>query len=221
MTGACLGKSDACDLQFTEDSISDQHAKIVFNHDNNCYYIEDLNSLSGTFLNDKKIEPNLQVKIKHDVVLRLGDDLEFLVHIHDKYNSCVYCEPGQVQHKLKSLIASSNNFNNFGLTKEEKEKARKKELKNLMKKFGINPYEKKMNDLADGSNYKDRALERRKEKGSSSDTYKIEQASLDKPIEESNKGYKLLRAMGWKKDDEKDTKLIETKFKDNRRGLGF
>ena len=115
------------------------------------------------------------------------------------------------------MMPTVANNTDLALTKEEKERSRKKELKKIMKKFGINKYES--SELS--SNYHDRASERRKVKGSSSEHFKTEQTSLDKPIDQDNKGFKLLEKMGWKKDESKDTKLIATKVKDDRSGLGF
>ena len=129
-----------------------------------------------------------------------------------------------VQAKLKLIAAvNSDNTSTIGnldiTTKDEKERLRKKELKKIMKKFGISKYERETMELA--SDYQDRAGERRKVKGSNLEAFKIERASLDKPIGKDNKGFKLLEKLGWQKDDLKDTKLIETKPKDNRKGLGF
>lgn len=216
VTGASFGRSSCCDLQLDECSIDDLHAKVTFKQDK-LYYIEDLNSSNGTFVNDKRIEPNQPISIKHDNILRLGN-IEFLIHIHDKNNSCVYCEPGCVQAKLKELMAT-NNDDPILSVKVKNENIRKNVLNKIMKKYGINKYEDEKVELT--GNYQDRAQERRRIKGSSSENFKVEQASLDKPIEESNKGFKLLAKWGWQKDDEKDTKLINVKPKDNRRGLGF
>lgn len=218
VTGASLGKSSDCDLQLDEESVDERHAKVTF--EERSYFIEDLASSSGVFINDKQIEPNRSTRIKHDDIVRLGE-VEFLSHIHDKNNSCVYCEPGCVQAKLKSLLSQSvASVAEVPMSKEEKEKLRKSELKKIMKKYGINKYAKEpAAELA--GDYNDRAAERRKQKGLSSENFKIERASLDKPIEESNKGFKLLEKWGWQKDDEKDTKLIETKANSERKGLGY
>lgn len=211
--GAILGKLSDCELQLDEKSIDDLHAKVIYKDE--LYYIEDLGSENGTFINDQQIESNQQIKLKHNDILRLGSDVEFLIHIHNGNNSCIYCEPGCVQAKLKSLMPTNHDPS---LSKEEKERLRKKELKTIMKKFGINKYE--TNELMD-NNYVDRALERRKTKGSNYEHFKTEQASLDQPIDQSNRGFKLLEKMGYKRDDSKDTKLIDIKPKDNRFGLGF
>jgi len=46
--------------------------------------------------------------------------------------------------------------------------------------------------------YKDRAEERRKEKGSDNPFEATESASLEVAISDSNKGFKMLAKMGWK-----------------------
>lgn len=218
VTGASLGKSSGCDLQLDEESVDELHAKVTFEERH--YYIEDLASSSGVFINDKQIEPNRCTRIKHDDIVRLGE-VEFLSHIHDKNNSCTYCEPGCVMAKLKSLLSqSAANVAEAPLSKEEKEKLRKSELKKIMKKYGINKYAKQPAAELTGD-YNDRAAERRRQKGLSSENFKMEQASLDKPIEPNNKGFKLLEKFGWQKNDEKDTKLIESKSNLERKGLGY
>lgn len=218
VTGASLGKSSACDLQLDEQSVDDLHAKVTFKERN--YFIEDLESSSGVFINEKQIEANRSTRIKHDDIVRLGE-VEFLLHIHEKNNSCVYCEPGCVQAKLKELLSQSVAASaDVPMSKDDKEKTRKSALKQIMKKYGINRYaEDPSTELA--GDYNDRAAERRKQKGLSSENFKMEQASLNKPIEESNKGFKLLEKWGWQKDDEKDTKLIEAKANNERKGLGY
>lgn len=215
VTGASLGRSSGCDLQLDEETIDDLHARVTFNERN--YFIEDLESSNGVYINDKQIEPSRSFRIKHDDIVRLGE-VEFLLHIHDKNNSCVYCEPGCVQAKLKALLNQSVATVELPMSKDEKEKSRKSALKQIMKKYGISRHQPS-SELA--GDYNDRAAERRKQKGLSSENFKMEQASLHKPIEESNKGFKLLEKWGWQKDDEKDAKPIETKANNERKGLGY
>ena len=70
-------------------------------------------------------------------------------------------------------------------------KLRKKELKRMQKKYGVNP---QLNDQErQGLNiYKDRAEERRKEQGSDNPFEATQSSSLDVAIDESNKGFKML-----------------------------
>lgn len=66
-----LGKSDACDgvLAFS-DEISREHCKILWREGQ--YYVIDLNSTNGTFLNDDMLAPNHEYPIKPGDRLKLS-----------------------------------------------------------------------------------------------------------------------------------------------------
>jgi len=56
-----LGRTDDCDIQIDDQSVSSKHARIVLEEDpyltdNRIAYLEDLKSTNGTQLNDKKIK---------------------------------------------------------------------------------------------------------------------------------------------------------------------
>lgn len=52
-TVTVLGRADNCDVKILDDFISSKHARIVYQDD--CYWLEDLHSLNGTYLNGAKI----------------------------------------------------------------------------------------------------------------------------------------------------------------------
>lgn len=66
-----LGKSDSCNgiLSFN-DEISRKHCKIVWH--NNQYFIVDLNSTNGTYLNNEMLMPNKEYPIRPGDQLRLS-----------------------------------------------------------------------------------------------------------------------------------------------------
>lgn len=66
-----LGKSDSCNgvLSFNEE-ISREHCKIVW-HDGQ-YYIIDLNSTNGTYLNDEMLVPSQEYPIRPGDHIRLS-----------------------------------------------------------------------------------------------------------------------------------------------------
>ena len=66
-----IGKSDSCNgvLSFNEE-ISREHCKIVW-HDSQ-YYIVDLNSTNGTYLNSEMLAPNQEYPIRPGDHLRLS-----------------------------------------------------------------------------------------------------------------------------------------------------
>ena len=58
-------------------------------------------SLTGTFVNESKLEPLEKNEIKHLDMLSLGSSLKFALHIHSGKNTCVNCEPGEVMHRFQ------------------------------------------------------------------------------------------------------------------------
>ncbi len=60
-----IGRSSHCDLCFADDTVSARHARLSFHH--NQWWIEDLRSRNGTFLNDERVNV--------PTVLTSGDEL--------------------------------------------------------------------------------------------------------------------------------------------------
>ena len=84
------------------------------------------------------------------------------------------------------------------MSKSKRERLRKKEQKRIKNKYGI----QKSTNCDDTSNsliYKDRAKDRRKEVGSDNPFEATQSASLEVALDDSNKGFKMLSKMGWKK----------------------
>lgn len=73
-----IGKSEeAADYAVKDNSvISRQHASIKWNKDN--YYIYDLNSVNGTFVNGKKIDGTGTKLSAHDKVVLANETFEFI-----------------------------------------------------------------------------------------------------------------------------------------------
>jgi VWFA-related protein len=66
--GGIVGRQDGCDIVIKEDNISRQHAEITFS--NGEFYIIDLNSSNGTYINGIKI--NSKVKINNYDTFKFG-----------------------------------------------------------------------------------------------------------------------------------------------------
>lgn len=49
-----IGRDAACDIQINDDTVSNHHARLIYK--NKQWWIEDLLSTNGTFLNDERIE---------------------------------------------------------------------------------------------------------------------------------------------------------------------
>lgn len=115
-----------------------------------------------------------------------------ICHVHSGLETCDGCEPGLVVLQAATAAASSTT----PALKEDLEKARKRELKQIRQKFGL-----KLHDvgaevaLPDG--YQDRAEVRRQKVGIDPVGAKTEQASVRVPIAKKNKGFQMLAKMGW------------------------
>ena len=111
-----------------------------------------------------------------------------------------------------------------------KEAARKKEMKELRKKYGIRNdgllEEGAKSDAKCSKSYKDRARERRLQKGSDNPYEKTEASDVDSSIRRSNKGFKMLSKMGWSeggglgKDRQGRVEPVRAEVRAERVGLG-
>lgn len=64
-----IGRKAENDLQLLSDTVSRQHAEIVYQND--AYYLVDIGSKRGTYVNDQRIE---RVQLQHQDRLRVGND---------------------------------------------------------------------------------------------------------------------------------------------------
>jgi hypothetical protein len=67
--GVTIGRSSSSDLAIDDSFVSHMHARIL--RRGQYYFIEDLGSTNGTFLNDQRVERDAQLKVRD--VLRMGD----------------------------------------------------------------------------------------------------------------------------------------------------
>ena len=81
-------------------------------------------------------------------------------------------------------------------TKQDLEKARKRELKKIRQKFGLESHEIDAGAL-NKAGYQDRAEVRRQTVGVDPVGAKTETASTQVPIANKNKGFQMLSKMGW------------------------
>lgn len=199
-TGSMIGRDQNNDLYIPDISVSKSHADIKFNSDERCYVITDLGSQNGTYLNDFRLSEAKQIsqsyQLNHGDNLRIGK-CKLLLHIHEGTETCNECEPGQVQAEL----SIKNPMEKYKvLTKEEKEKERRRELKQIKKKFGLENmnYEEDKSSNIETKGYEDLTKQRQKTKGSDNPYQKDDEpSSVDKSLSVDNKGYKLLQKMGW------------------------
>lgn len=80
---ATIGRASTCDFVINDDShkISNLHAGIFYNLDKNEYWIEDLNSANGTYVDEVKVEKLTQ--LAWNVKIKLGTSLSFVFQ-HNK-----------------------------------------------------------------------------------------------------------------------------------------
>ena len=68
---ATIGRSKKCDIYINDKYLSKEHARIFF--DKEKFFIEDLNSTNGTFVNGKEILSAHPVKLKDNDKISFGD----------------------------------------------------------------------------------------------------------------------------------------------------
>ncbi|KAJ7335873.1 hypothetical protein JRQ81_013814 [Phrynocephalus forsythii] len=189
-------------LQIPELGVSKFHAEVYFDHELQSYVLVDQGSQNGTVVNGNQI---LQPKTKSEPhVLEHGDEVKIgetvlSFHIHPGSETCDGCEPGQV---IAHLRLDKKNKSSVGpaLTKEEKELVRRKALKQIRVKYGLQNTEYENDKVLKNPNYKDRAEKRREKVGSEGNFYRDDApASIHVEISDNNRGHKMLEKMGWKK----------------------
>ncbi|KAF7250476.1 Angiogenic factor with G patch and FHA domains 1 [Varanus komodoensis] len=189
-------------LQIPEVGISKFHAEVYFDHELQSYVLVDQGSQNGTVVNGNQI---LQPKTKSEPhVLEHGDEVKIgetvlSFHIHPGSETCDGCEPGQVRAHL-GLDKKNESSVCPALTKEEKELVRRKALKQIRVKYGLQNTEYENDRIMKNPNYKDRAGKRRETVGSEGNFHRDDApASVHIEISDSNRGHKMLEKMGWKK----------------------
>ncbi|XP_008165755.1 angiogenic factor with G patch and FHA domains 1 isoform X1 [Chrysemys picta bellii] len=188
-------------LQIPEVGVSKFHAEVYFDHELQNYVLVDQGSQNGTVVNGNQI---LQPKTKCDpYVLEHGDEVKIgetvlSFHIHPGSDTCDGCEPGQVRAHLR--LDKKKEFSGPALSKEERELVRRKALKKIRVKYGLQNTDYEDNKAVKNPNYKDRAGKRRETIGSEGTFQRDDTpASVHVEISDSNKGHKMLEKMGWKK----------------------
>ncbi|XP_066195716.1 angiogenic factor with G patch and FHA domains 1 isoform X1 [Sylvia atricapilla] len=189
-------------LQIPEVGVSKFHAEVYFDHDLQNYVLVDQGSQNGTVVNGNQI---LQPKTKCDpYILEHGDEVKIgetvlSFHIHPGSDTCDGCEPGQVRAHLR-LDKKKESSVCPALSKEERELVRRKALKQIRVKYGLQNTEYEDNKAVRNPKYKDRAGKRRETVGSEGIFQRDDSsASVHIEISDSNKGHKMLEKMGWKK----------------------
>lgn len=70
-----IGRSSGCDIVIDNMLVSREHAEIQ--QIKSDFYIKDLESRNGTFVNDKKVPKGKYLKLAKNDTIRLGSKIEF------------------------------------------------------------------------------------------------------------------------------------------------
>lgn len=223
ITGGKVGRDPGNLIQLLDINVSKEHAEFLYKSDgpdDHHYFIKDLGSNQGTYINGTCIcipgEPSEEIEVGHGWEIQFGS-IKMKCHIHPGYLSCNECEPGIVRASQPQLK------DEFQKVKPSVEKTRLKVLKAMKKKYALNAG--KTPQLP--SDYEDRAKKRRKEKGSDNPYEKTEVASTETELKDTNKGFEMLKKMGWSRGDGLGksqsgiTAPIEAASTIGRGGLGF
>lgn len=229
VTGGTIGREGSGHiLKIPDIGVSKKHAEFIYDQEKRNYTVRDLGSQNGTSINGTMIASVRTVSeaqlLSHKDVLQIGST-SFTVHIHPGTETCDDCEPGLVQAKVTAELSKTEVV---AETKADKETLRRKELKNIKKKYHLVGEEYKVhNDSTLQGKYQDRAEQRRQTVGSDN-PYQPDgaPASVNRAIDETNKGHQMLMKMGWKKGDslgKGDTGLkepIQVRVHTSKAGLG-
>jgi len=75
-----MGRTEGT-LILQDPNISRKHAQITYDEAQRAYFVEDLNSSNGTFVNAKRIMPRQAVELSHGTVIALGPEISFLFEL--------------------------------------------------------------------------------------------------------------------------------------------
>ncbi|PIO68838.1 g-patch domain protein [Teladorsagia circumcincta] len=213
--GGVVGRQSGCDIVVDDPSISRRLLEFVFVPESNSFVVNKLSDKGHVVLND------------YELLLASGN------------NTCPGCEQGLFTPETTTVSQS--------VTVPYGETARRRNMKALKAMYGINDYAENARTPFYGP---DRAAKRRRLVGSEIDVNKdgsiadpnniyagcaakpvpgvavVSKFDPVKPLNEANKGFRLLQSMGWKegeglgKDGSGRQQPIESTVRNERSGLG-
>ncbi|VDD90307.1 unnamed protein product [Enterobius vermicularis] len=219
-------------------------AEIRYRNDDKEFELRPLLNTVPLYLQGSVICEDTVGVLKHSDECAIGLDI-FRVHIHHGSNTCNGCEPG-----LFSIPVSTCNFTqeSTGLTSEQQ---RRRTLKALKAEYGLlgeefeRQKEMKRWNLHHPQGFYNKAIKRpvprspqlvdpvysacvaKPVSGTSTESVILRSNSVVSRLDESNKGYKLLKNLGWKegsglgKDNSGIQQPLFEKVKNDRSGLGL
>lgn len=167
-TGGTMGREGDHAVLIPDINVSKHHAKFEFNSVRAAYFITDLGSRNGTWLDGERLSSALQesepFEVQHGAIIQLGGT-KLMCHVHAGRDTCASCEPGLVQQAttvVKEEVLYQHEY--------------KEQLQNLKKKFGVDHMPQ---DVYNIPGYENRAETRRITVGSSHPSEKTQTASLN------------------------------------------
>lgn len=222
--GGTLGREGTHHTVLIRDvNVSKNHLRFSYDKKRGNYQIVD-HSRNGTLIDGRQVsllnqEDGEASDLFHENVLQLSNT-KLLCHIHEGLTTCKDCEPFNYAKPQKEPEKVTDDPQPSNLSHRE-------QLKLLQKRYGLQSEKYQENaSMNKNTKYEDRASARRIKVGSSHDSEKVQQASVDTSISSDNKGFKMLSKMGWKegksigKSQEGIKEPVQVKTQQGTAGLG-
>ncbi|CAI2351592.1 unnamed protein product [Caenorhabditis sp. 36 PRJEB53466] len=242
ISGGYIGSDRDCEVVVANQLLPERCAEIGYSEEAGCYSVEKVDASCILQVNGNNVQMGSSVDLcQGDSILLSGE--RFDVHVHFGNNTCLGCEPGLYQEEEKEeTVLPAKHIRG--------EVARRKQLKQMMKSYGIRPDDglsEPIRKKATGPSYGNIT---RTERPEGADMYgscaakplpdsqrKFEMpptaavasqpsTSAVKPLDSGNVGFKLLKSMGWSegqglgKEKQGHVEPVATEVKNNRQGLG-
>uniref|UniRef100_A0A8R1HKX2 G-patch domain-containing protein n=1 Tax=Caenorhabditis japonica TaxID=281687 RepID=A0A8R1HKX2_CAEJA len=214
ISGGYIGSGRDCEVVLANQLLPEICAEFGYSEEAGCYSIQKLDESCILQVNGNSVQIGATIDLcQGDTILLSGE--RFDVHVHMGSNTCSGCEPGLYQEPEKEeTILPAKHIRG--------EVARRKQLKQMMKSYGIRPDEglnEPIRKKATGPSHQN--ITRTERPSDDGDMYgscaakplpdaqrkfdlpptavALNQPStfLAKPLDSGNVGFKLLKSMGW------------------------
>jgi len=199
--GGTIGSKGQHEVLLPDLGCSKLHARISFQSSNLSYYLRDLGSRNGTWVNGRRLsaakEPSKDIIIGHKTCIQIGKT-KLNCHVHPGSETCLECEPGLIKQDPTNMIEGIKDSSISFSTTTSLELQRKQELRDMKSQYGIGPgLDETRRRCQEALGFTDRAEQRRQQHGIDPVGAKTEAASVYQAIGDKNKGFRMLEKMGW------------------------